>query len=196
MGNAFLKNLTAALEKMLAGVLAGESYSLFRRSPQVVTGVAFSPTSPDYHLYFRGHEFVSREAGSFRCDDGQGAALVLRLPSQVKVHYSLLVSQSAVAARLDAWDRLMAHFFDHPSMDPVVPESLKAIPGLYDRMASERATLSMSVDVSSPNRALGQDPLQISLQYSALYHSGVVLSREALVKQRVIEYRNRERSTP
>jgi hypothetical protein len=192
----FLKNLTQSIERLLNGVLSDEGFALFKRAPQVVTGVPYSPSSGDYHLYFMGHELLEREAGTFRCDDTKGASLVLRNPNRIRVNYALLASQGTLAARLETWDRLMSFFFDNPTIDAFLPESLKEIPGLYDRLSQEKAIFSLQ-SAGTPTAPLtGNEPVQLSLQYSALYHSGAVLNREALVKQRVIEYRNRERSAP
>jgi len=191
----FLKNLTQSIEFTLNAILTEEGFTgLFKRAPHVVTGVPFSPGSADYHLYFMGHELLDREPGTFRCDDNNGASLVLRNPNRIRVSYTLLASQTTLASRLETWDRLMAFFFDNPAIDPFIPESLKQIPGLYDRLAQEKAIFSLQSTTGSNVPLTGNEPVQLSLQYSALYHSGAVLNREALVKQRVIEYRNRERS--
>jgi hypothetical protein len=191
----FLKNLTQSIEGLLNSILIEDGFTtLFKRAPHVVTGVPYSAGSADFHLYFLGHELLDREPGTFRCDDNKGASLVLRNPNRIRVNYTLLASQGTLAARLETWDRLMAFFFDNPTVDPFIPESLKQVPGLYDRLAQEKAILHMQSSPAATTPLTGHEPVQLSLQYSALYHSGAVLNREALVKQRVIEYRNRERS--
>jgi hypothetical protein len=194
--NDFLGNLTKSVEALLNDVLASEGHGLFKRAPRVVTGVPFSPTSNDYHLYFCGHELLERDQGTFRCEDPSGASLVYRNPNRIRVNYALLASQGTLAARFEAWDKLMAFFFDSPAIDPFLPEGLRSVPGLCDRLAQEKALLTMQAFGSGTVALTGNEPVQLSLQYSALYHSGAVLNREALVKQRVIEYRNRERSAP
>ncbi len=196
MSNNFLKNLTRSVEEILTEVLAADAYTLFKRSARVVSGVPFSPSSTDYHLVFVGQEWSSREQGTFRCEDGKGASLVLRNPSRIRVTYQLLAAQGAVTSRLEAWDRLVAFFFDNPVRDPILPEALKEIPGLYDRLNQEKAVFALLPPVAPTNVLSGQEPVHLSFQYSALYHSGAVLNKESLVKQRVIEYRERERSTP
>lgn len=195
MKNDYFKNLSDSLVGLLNTVLAQESFHLFKRSPRVVLGVPFAASSPDYHLFYVGHEWLETDTSSFRCEAPEGV-FVLRNPNRIRVTYSLLVSQASLAARLDTWDRLVAYFFDHPAIDAFIPDSLKEIPGLYERLLQEKAILSAQAMNNAASAHSANEPVQLSLHYTALYHSGAVQSREALVKQRVIEYRNRERSVP
>jgi hypothetical protein len=104
------------------------------------------------------------------------------------------MNRAVLAGRLDLFDKLIAYFFDHPGLDPFLPSAFKQIPGLLDRLLQEKAVLSIQSLDSTPAMESSSEPVQFSLFYTALYHSGAILNREALVKQRVIEYRNRERS--
>ncbi|MBY0371896.1 hypothetical protein K2X33_14520 [bacterium] len=193
MRSDFLSHATSALAALLNEALGEEAFSLFRKMPRVVVGTPYTPNSTDLHLRFAGHEVVHREGGTFRCEDPEGGVLVFRNPDALRLHYQLWVSPSQGLA-LAAWDRLLAYFFDHAAVDPFIPESLKAVPGLYQRLLQDRAKLS--VEHSSAGNTDPNEPLFLKIQYSALYHSGAVLNREALVKQRVFDYRNTERSIP
>ncbi len=193
MKHEFLKHVTASIENLLNEVLLDNSYSLFRRGPRVVSGTPFSANSSDYHLYFTGYEVLERDQATYRAEDGSGSALVLRAPDRIRLSYALLVSSSAL--RNDAWDRLIAYFFDHRMVEPFLPEPLKNQPAIYHRLSAEKALFILESANAPSAMATGQEPLTLSLKYTALYHSGAVLNREALVKHRVIDYRNNERST-
>lgn len=193
MKQDFLKHVTASIENLLNEVLLDNSYSLFRRGPRVVSGTPFTVTSSDYHLYFTGYEVLERDHNTYRADDGNGGVVVLRTPDRIRLDYALLVSQSAL--RNDAWDRLIAYFFDTRAVEPFLPESLKNSPAIYQRLAQEKAIFTLKSANAPALMATGQEPLTLSLSYTGLYHTGEVLNRESLVKQRIIEYRNRERST-
>lgn len=180
------------MEDLLNGVLVSDGFSLFRKAPRVVTGVAFHPNSPDYHLYFTGYEVLERGNGTFRVEDN-GSVMVFKSPDRIRVSFQLLTNPGAHALRMNAWDKLAAYFFDNPSINPFLPKELMELPGLVDRLTQEKATLEMK---GVAVQKTVDEPAVLNLSYTALYHSGGVMSREALVRQRVIKYENVERSVP
>jgi hypothetical protein len=192
----FLSHVTQSLQFLLSGVLIEDGFNLFKKAPKVIVGSAFPTSSSDFHLTFLGHELVERDSASFRCEGPEGTSLVLRNPSRIRIDYALTANLAGAQSRLDSWDRLVSYFFDHPSIPPFVPKSLEAIPGLYERLTQESATLLLHAAKAESLGGPHSEIFRASLQYSALYHSGAVMTREALVKQRVIDYRNRERSVP
>lgn len=196
MKKGYLSHLTESIEGLLNQILSPEGHSFFRRSPRVVSGVPFSPSSSDFHLYFLGHELVDRDPGTFRCEAADGSSLVLRNPDRIRVNYALLMSQNGFSGKLEVWDKLINHFFDSPTLSPFLPPGYEEVPGLLDRLTQEKATLVVSSAQAPGAVSPANEPVQLHLQYSALYHSGAVLDRQALVKQRVIEYRNHERRVP
>jgi hypothetical protein len=77
MKTDFCTDITENVGKLLSFILEAEGTSLFRRAlPRVVLGLALDENSPDYHLYFMGHQKLETDAGSMRLSDGQW-----RLPS-------------------------------------------------------------------------------------------------------------------
>lgn len=191
MRNEFLTHLTTALGELLNEVLGQDGFALFRKAPRVVTG-PFSPSAGDLHLSFGGYQVLQREGGTFRCQDSDGGVSVMRHPDRVQFQFILVAPPSAQAAMLTAWDRLMAFAFNHTHIDPILPESVRAVPGLFERLGQEKAAFALEfLPQASP-----ADALRAKISYTALYHSGAVLNRESLVKQRVFEYRNPERSVP
>ncbi len=192
MKNGFLNHVTESIANLLNEILSEEGFHLFRRGPRVVTGVPLTPSSQDLHLYFAGYDVVEKDGGTLRLEQ-DGTALVLRAPERLRLKYALRANASAMISRLETWDRLLAYFFDHRAADPFVPEALKAPAGLYEILRREKAVFVIRPPEEA-EIAGGRDPVSFGLHYTALYHSGGVLNRESLVKQRVIEYRNRERS--
>lgn len=192
MKNGFLNHVTDSITQLLNGILSEEGFHLFRRGPRVVTGVPLTASSQDLHLYFAGYDVVEKDGGTLRLEQ-DGTALVLRAPERLRLKYALRANASTMVSRIETWDRLLAYFFDNPTSDPFIPESLQTPVGLHEILRREKAVFVIRPPEEA-EIAGGRDPVSFGLHYTALYHSGGVMDRESLVKQRVIEYRNRERS--
>lgn len=192
MKNGFLNHVTESIAKLLNEILSEEGFHLFRRGSRVVTGIPLTASSQDLHLYFAGYDVVERDGGTLRLEQ-DGTALVLRSPDRLRLKYALRANASAMVSRIETWDRLLAYFFDNPSADPFIPENLQTPVGLHEILRREKAVFVIRPPEEA-EIAGGRDPVSFGLHYTALYHSGGVMDRESLVKQRVIEYRNRERS--
>lgn len=191
MKTDFLTHITENVGKLLSSILEAEGMSLFRRSPRVVLGLALDENSPDYHLYFMGHQKLETDAGSLRLSDGNGGFQVFKSPERVQYTFLIAANGMLTQSRVRSYDRLLSYFFDHKSIGAFVPENLKKYPALYERLVKTPAEISLR-PADNQFRPGGLDGLRLCLEYTALYHSGTLAGEENRVAQRVVNYSQRD----
>jgi hypothetical protein len=128
--------------------------------------------------------FQNDEGDTIKLRTESDTVLFFRSPCRSSSVFSIALLNPDPLVRLKDLDRLCQFFFDHKTMDPILPNSLKSYPDLYQRLANSRATLK-PIDPSTP--ALNDARVIFSFEYSALYHTGTPLREEKTVQRRNIE---------
>jgi len=194
--NQFFQGLLSQLSLLLNGILQEEA-SLFRRSPKVLSTAPFA-NSTDFHLSLVGREDIESEKGSFNATVNDNTVVVFRSPVMMKFSFLLYASGLSLETRLRAHDLLTSFFFDHKSIEPIIPLTFKKYPPLYDRLASTKAEIEIRPSFGQPDFVLpeyGLESFCYGFNYTALYHSGNPLREEQKVRSRVIDYsKTNERS--
>lgn len=162
--------------------LPGNETSIFRKRPRVQLSPNFSASNPNLQLVFIGQTVKDSDSGTFVHQQGD-TATIYRNPIQIALTYSLGCSQLSLDQRLQTEEQLLAFFFDHKAIAPVVPSSFREIPELYQRLNMKAELRPIA---SAGLTAIGS--FQISFEYLALFHSGNPLREERRVENRVIHY--------
>lgn len=180
----YLATLCEGISKLLNEIVSDGSSSLFRKTPQVVLTQA-AQGSTDLHLSLIKKTMSDTEKGTFTSPFGENGFMVFRNPVRLKATFSLVGTAITNASSLRAMDQLMGYFFDHRTLEPILPKSFSKYPKLFEKMASQKAELRMTEADASQTQSQG---FFFTFEYLALYHSGNPLREELKTKTRIIDF--------
>lgn len=191
----FFENLSQGLADLLNQVLS-EPAGLFRRGRTVIAGQTNESNNSNYTLQLLEPRWNELEKGTFTIRKSEDVFLVYRNPSKVTVRYALLASDLQTNEVLNAYDKIHSYFFDHRTLEPIIPTHLRNNPFLNERLTSLKAEIRpiASQELSFKGNEFSS-LFQFSFDYTALYHSGNALREETKTKSRIFEFGSEEPSS-
>lgn len=193
-GTNYFETLGNGVAGLISSIL-DEPGLLFRRSRQVVFGPLTSANRQDYSLRIVSQSGMDTSSGTFNTKTSDDRFLVFRSPVKLTVGFSLLADGMGGAANMKAYDKLYSYFFDHKTIEPYLPESVRTQGALYEKLSSFKAELKVRPAAEDASKSgLDADVFRFDFDYTALYHSGNPLREEFKAKTRVFDFTNEERN--
>lgn len=195
---SYFQYLSQTLKELLTEVISETESQLLgflkRSSPQVAFSSSEGDRSKEYRLSFCGYRMLTEDNGTFSSESHDGAFIVYRNPVRISARFKLLSPEGGGQDSLKTYDKISTYFFDHKTMEQIVPPSYRKSEALYLKMAATRAELKFLGIEDRGNVA--SERLEFQFEYIGLFHSGSPLREERRVQQRVLEFNknNHERS--